>query len=152
VNDFFKPDVSWALRRVYLATIIERNVAQVIADLPVVFPLLRNMHRKARSLFSSSANKSRATYHNSGTSTIGSKHKRFNRSTGNSEFSRYGRQAQISAVRPGSDDEIPLRERPGVVNPSPLADGEIAVQVNIDVHSEDGSNRVDGPAKHWLPE
>lgn len=46
VNDFFDPDFSWALRTVYLCTVVERNFAELIADLPVIFPLLRGLHTK----------------------------------------------------------------------------------------------------------
>lgn len=51
VKDFFKLDYSWALRRVYMCTIVERNFAQVIADLPAIFPLLRSLHMKAGGAF-----------------------------------------------------------------------------------------------------
>ncbi|KAI3393930.1 hypothetical protein diail_3477, partial [Diaporthe ilicicola] len=37
---------------VYICTIVERNCAEVIADLPIIFPLLRSLHAKAGSIMS----------------------------------------------------------------------------------------------------
>ncbi|KAF2794308.1 hypothetical protein K505DRAFT_224421, partial [Melanomma pulvis-pyrius CBS 109.77] len=45
-NDFFNPDLTWALYKVYLCTIIERNLAEIIADLPAIYPHLRNATKK----------------------------------------------------------------------------------------------------------
>ncbi|KID96775.1 hypothetical protein MAJ_07288, partial [Metarhizium majus ARSEF 297] len=51
-GDFYKPDFTWALYRVYLCTIVERNLAEVIADLPATFTLVRSVHNKTNALWS----------------------------------------------------------------------------------------------------
>ncbi|KAI2601769.1 hypothetical protein GGR54DRAFT_634524 [Hypoxylon sp. NC1633] len=95
VGDFYDPDFTWALHNVYICTIIERNIAEFIADLPAVFHIARNAHRMARGLLSHGTEN-----HHTGITTIGSSGKRF----------------QLSSRRRGSindtlayDDEIPLK-------------------------------------------
>ncbi|KJK80943.1 hypothetical protein H634G_03476 [Metarhizium anisopliae BRIP 53293] len=51
-GDFYKPDFTWALYRVYLCTIVERNLAEVIADLPATFTLIRSVHNKTNAFWS----------------------------------------------------------------------------------------------------
>ncbi|KAM4065028.1 O-methyltransferase [Hirsutella rhossiliensis] len=51
-GDFYNPDFTWALYRVYLCTVIERNMAEVIADLPASFTLLRGVQKKTQTLLS----------------------------------------------------------------------------------------------------
>ncbi|TGJ81755.1 hypothetical protein E0Z10_g7010 [Xylaria hypoxylon] len=47
VRNFFAADFTWALPKVYLFTIFERNLAELIADLPAVYP---EIHRRYRQL------------------------------------------------------------------------------------------------------
>ncbi|CRG88353.1 hypothetical protein PISL3812_05383 [Talaromyces islandicus] len=44
-NDFYNPDFTWALDKVYLCTIIERNLAEVIADLPASYATIRSVSK-----------------------------------------------------------------------------------------------------------
>jgi len=48
VRRFFDPDFTWALPKFYLLTLIERNLAQLIADLPALYPLIRDLYRRLR--------------------------------------------------------------------------------------------------------
>lgn len=124
VNDFFDPDYTWGLRRVYMCTIVERNCAEVIADLPIIFPLLRSLHAKAGSIMSrlgslatgsgtkkggslsSGGSSSRPTTH---PATIGSGEPRADRF---GDFGTRGVGFQRSNIPAEcSEDEIPLRER-----------------------------------------
>ncbi|KAH8688696.1 hypothetical protein BGW36DRAFT_352691 [Talaromyces proteolyticus] len=51
-NDFYNPDFTWALDKVYLCTIIERNLAEVIADLPASYAIIRGVSKKTKTLIS----------------------------------------------------------------------------------------------------
>jgi hypothetical protein len=111
VNDFFNRDISWALRRVYVCTIVERNLAEVIADLPVTFPLIRSMHQKAVTIITNgSRGTSNLEYGRSTRATIGSERRLNNPQKG--EFSAYGKHGQFTTIQGTSDDEIPLRDEP----------------------------------------
>lgn len=45
-REFFAADSSWELRNVWICTIVERNMANVIADLPAIYTLAHSWHRK----------------------------------------------------------------------------------------------------------
>jgi hypothetical protein len=68
-HDFYNPDFTWALDKVYLLTIIERNLAEVIADLPASYAILRGVSKKTRTLISSrrTVQESNALPHSSNT-------------------------------------------------------------------------------------
>jgi hypothetical protein len=51
-NEFYNPDFTWALDKVYLCTIIERNLAEVIADLPASYAIIRGVSKKTKTLIS----------------------------------------------------------------------------------------------------
>lgn len=57
MHDFLDPDFSWSLTDVYSCTIVERNLAEVVADLPLIYSLLHNGWEKSRHLFSQMSSK-----------------------------------------------------------------------------------------------
>ncbi|KHO01975.1 uncharacterized protein MAM_00976 [Metarhizium album ARSEF 1941] len=130
-GDFYKPDFTWALYRVYLCTIIERNLAEVIADLPATFALVRNVRNKTNALWS------RSTH---GSSTKASDH------TG-SDASRSGSKGFPGAnARPANaksdyhedenEDEIPLSTS---IPRIPKGSGVVHMETSIDIQA----HRVD---------
>ncbi|KAI0812857.1 integral membrane protein [Xylaria sp. FL0064] len=46
VNAFYNPDFTWALRIVFILALNERNLAEVIANLPALAPLFKVIHRR----------------------------------------------------------------------------------------------------------
>lgn len=46
VKSFYNPDFTWALRVVFILVINERNLAEVIANLPALAPLFKIIHRR----------------------------------------------------------------------------------------------------------
>lgn len=156
VNDFLHPDITWALRRVYVCTIIERNLAELIADLPTIFPLLRSMHKKGVTImthnFRSSSTTKSGTYGRSTTLTIGSSDQRYHASK-RGEFAAYGKNGQFTTIQDGSDDEIPLRDQPRCPGAAVMNDERgITVQVNIDMESQErGNNGPVWPAGNLRP-
>ncbi|RWA06701.1 hypothetical protein EKO27_g8399 [Xylaria grammica] len=44
LKNFFAADVSWELPTIYFPTIFERNLAELIADLPAVYPEIRHRY------------------------------------------------------------------------------------------------------------
>jgi hypothetical protein len=144
VNDFFDPDISWALRKVYICTVVERNLAEFIADLPVIFPLLRSIHKKTvRVLTHGSRGASEPTTYGMTTKLTNGSTTRGNKST-NGDFDVYGKNGRFAAIQDDSDDkisgethdEIPLRSLSSRRAQPARFDREITVQVNIDVESE----------------
>ncbi|KUI60906.1 hypothetical protein VP1G_08123 [Cytospora mali] len=150
VNDFFAADYSWALHRVYMCTIVERNFAEVIADLPAIFPLLRSLHTKAGGFFSRlssratrSGSKSTSKY-NTNPSAIptnmssGLKADRFG------DFGAYGMAMPLNNITVGcSEDEIPLREGPSLRDDQNKYDnGRIRVNTTVDVQSHSFNDSV----------
>lgn len=119
VQDFYSPDFSWALSRIYLCAILERNFAEFIADLPATYYLVKIMRERAGSVLSSvgvgtwtggsrrsqggryasNSNKNNNTGSGPGVLTIGSMGK------------RNARAAQSVDMEDAiSDDEVCLRE------------------------------------------
>ncbi|KAF2471482.1 uncharacterized protein BDR25DRAFT_261093 [Lindgomyces ingoldianus] len=139
VNDFKDPDMSWALRRVYVCTIVERNLAEFIADLPAIFPLIRSMHKKVVTVITqgSRGTSKSGSYGPTNSLTIGSEHKRLHNGK-RGKFAAYGPNGQFTTIHDNSDDEIPLKD--GLNRPSSAAkknERGITVQVNIDVESQE---------------
>lgn len=142
VNDFKDPDMSWALRRVYVCTIVERNFAEFIADLPAIFPLIRSMHNKAVAMITqgSLGTSNKGSHGQSSVLTIGSAHKRLH-DVKRGRFAQYGDNGQFTTICDESDQEIPLRDEPR--RGSVVAKGNgggITVQVNIDMESQERSH------------
>lgn len=78
--------------RVYLCTVVERNLAEVIADLPASFTIVRGAHRKTQTLLSRGARDSAKTCNAGGNS---------------------GGTDEASGRLPlSNDDEIPLKRAP----------------------------------------
>ncbi|KAI1175779.1 hypothetical protein F4777DRAFT_304982 [Nemania sp. FL0916] len=48
VRDFLNKDYSWALHRVFVFILIERNTAEIIANLPGLYPLFRHVYGISR--------------------------------------------------------------------------------------------------------
>ncbi|KAI0968499.1 hypothetical protein F4678DRAFT_464564 [Xylaria arbuscula] len=46
LKNYTNPDFSWYLPSAYIATIVERNLAEFIADMPVLYPMLRKAFEK----------------------------------------------------------------------------------------------------------
>ena len=141
MNDFRDPDISWALRKVYLSTVVGRNFADVIADLPAIFQLARSIHRKVVTMITqgSRATSKTSSRGQSGILTIGSVHKRFY-NIRRSSFAAYGDNGQFK-IRDGLKDEIPLKDRKHGPNTSGSnIDKGSTVQNEIDVESQERNN------------
>ncbi|RYP08959.1 hypothetical protein DL764_001570 [Monosporascus ibericus] len=120
-GDFYDPDFTWALHNVYLCTIIERNLAEVIADLPASFAVLRSVRRKAHTIISRGAHDSTKSYTTSGQSGFRDK-----------SFPKVSRGPQFSDNEPAyQEDEIPLRHSPHV----PKDKRNITLQTSIDIQA-----------------
>ncbi|KAI0470595.1 hypothetical protein GGR56DRAFT_683504 [Xylariaceae sp. FL0804] len=52
LDEFLDPDVSWATVPVFIADCVERNLAQIISDLPAIYPLLHGVGRRLGLLLS----------------------------------------------------------------------------------------------------
>lgn len=158
VNDFFDPDVTWALRKVYICTIVERNLANLIADLPAIFQLLRKKVVPMVSRLTTS--KSNAYASGTGRPLGGPANSRYGALSG------YGKHSQFSSTeqeyipgsdespdkrRRGSDDEIPLRD--GIRRPDAsygVTDGKsINVKTQIQVRSEQVSDYTTSQNQAW---
>jgi hypothetical protein len=152
MDDFFDPDISWQLRRVYIAAILERLLAATIASLPLIYPLLRTGFTKAISVFSHS------TPSGNGLSKFGNSRntsKRFAKhqaSTNLTDRSSYGKHTRISSIddqlhnslgdssvryKGDRSEEILLSD--GLQRPEPVLkaneEENIIVQTDIDVRS-----------------
>ncbi|KAI5917754.1 integral membrane protein [Camillea tinctor] len=125
-KDFYNPDSTWALHSVYLCTIIERNLAQIVADLPAIFVFFRSISNKARTIFSGS-----------GTGT-GSKSRRYGPKDpsdhSDQSFQKTpGRSARLTDTEVGpEEDEIPLRDSPEASRGN---NNNITMQTTIDIQS-----------------
>ncbi|ROW11901.1 hypothetical protein VPNG_04904 [Cytospora leucostoma] len=153
VKDFFDADYSWALYRVYMCTIVERNFAEVIADLPTIFPLLRSLRSKAREFFSrlssrtsrSGSNGQSARNHNTSPSEIprirfnGPKTDRFG------DFDLYGEDLRLNSnTVEYPEDVFPLRQTlPQRNYPRTDDNKNIMVNTTFDVQS----HRSNAPAQ-----
>lgn len=159
MNDFRDPDISWALRKVYLSTVVERNFAEVIADLPAIFQIARSIHRKVVTIITqgSRATSKTSSRGQSGILTIGSVHKRFY-NIRRSSFAAYGDTGQFTTIHNSSEAEIPLRDRKegtsvADINGGTNVDRGITVQVDIDVESQERkSNEPFWPKGSLRPE
>ncbi|QLI68405.1 uncharacterized protein G6M90_00g049520 [Metarhizium brunneum] len=101
-GDFYKPDFTWALYRVYLCTIVERNLANVIADLPATFTLVRSVHNKTNAFWSRGSRSGSTAKASDHTGSVDSGSKGF-----------AGASARPANARPAynedeNEDEIPL--------------------------------------------
>lgn len=45
-EDYFNPDETWSLVRIFICGIVERNLAEIIADFPALFQLARRLRKK----------------------------------------------------------------------------------------------------------
>ncbi|KAI5866819.1 hypothetical protein GGS23DRAFT_603039 [Durotheca rogersii] len=105
-RDLHDPDTSWALSKVHLSSIVERNLAELIADLPASVILFRSVHRNARTLLSWGTWDSIKRVRTRGHSGPGDK-----------SFSRGDRRPPFSGGEPaycGEEDEIPLNDAPRI--------------------------------------
>lgn len=119
-GDFYKPDSTWALTRVYLCTVIERNLAEIIADLPASFGLLRSVRNKTNTFFSRDTRGSTKASDHSEHFRLGSE----------------GRQgASARSANDGSvynEDEIPLKPFSHV----PKDNRVVYMETSIDIRAE----------------
>ncbi|RDA88479.1 hypothetical protein CP532_6641 [Ophiocordyceps camponoti-leonardi (nom. inval.)] len=51
-RDFLNPDSSWAIYSIWICTITERNLAEIVADLPASYTFFRDLSRKAHTMLS----------------------------------------------------------------------------------------------------
>ncbi|RCI17190.1 hypothetical protein L249_1844 [Ophiocordyceps polyrhachis-furcata BCC 54312] len=49
-RDFLAPDYSWAVYWIWMCTITERNLAEIVADLPASYTFFRDLGRKAHNM------------------------------------------------------------------------------------------------------
>ena len=119
VKDFYDPDFTWALPRIYVCTIIERNLSQFIADLPAIYPVFRTVYEKVAGSIRYGSNRSKTHSGVDGNGldvrndsqqaivTIGSAE---TRPIKLNDFSPYGKSSQLSQLshveRGGSDEYI----------------------------------------------
>ncbi|KAI0449202.1 hypothetical protein F5B21DRAFT_509398 [Xylaria acuta] len=107
VKSFFAADFTWALPKVYLFTIFERNLAELIADLPAVYPEIcrryRQLNKLRKAVWPSERNidsNHPALQNDSECAivTIGSRETRPPGALQLSEFSKHGENKQSSGV------------------------------------------------------
>ncbi|KAH0594227.1 hypothetical protein MHUMG1_08066 [Metarhizium humberi] len=131
-GDFYKPDFTWALYRVYLCTIVERNLAEVIADLPATFTLIRSVHNKTNSFWSRGSRSGSTAKASDHTGSVDS-------GSGSRAFA--GASARPANARPvynedKNEDEIPLSAFASRV---PKGSGVVHMETSIDIQA----HRVD---------
>ncbi|RYP22271.1 hypothetical protein DL765_001785 [Monosporascus sp. GIB2] len=120
-GDFYDPDFTWALHTVYLCTVIERNLAEVIADLPASFAALRSVHRKAHTIISRGTHDSSKSYTTNGQSGFRDK-----------SFPKASRRPQFSDNEPAyQEDEIPVKDSPQKAKDNRA----ITLQTSIDIQA-----------------
>ncbi|KAI1208160.1 uncharacterized protein F4807DRAFT_431817 [Annulohypoxylon truncatum] len=118
VKEFLDPDFTWALPRVYVCTIIERNLAQLVADLPANYPLFRHIHGKVTGFMKYGSSRSKM---HTGTGdnhtidpcndsqraivTIGSAETRPRQAIKLNDLSVYGKSGQLTHLEEGGSDE-----------------------------------------------
>ncbi|KAI0387993.1 integral membrane protein [Hypomontagnella monticulosa] len=113
VNDFLDPDYTWALHRVFIFALVERNLAEVIANLPVSTPLFRSMYKNAKQVLANYTGGSTKTSGNpvdkghvlSSVITIGSARKSAKKGATEGTFRAYGRDVQFTELNTISDDD-----------------------------------------------
>ncbi|KAI1423221.1 hypothetical protein F5Y12DRAFT_798695 [Xylaria sp. FL1777] len=105
VNTFYNPDYTWGLHEVFIFTLIERNVAEVIADLPPLSPIFRMVHKRVRDTIEHWSGGSDRNGDTCSTKppllsiiTIGSAGKDKKKRGGAGDFSVYGRNAQFAEL------------------------------------------------------
>ncbi|KAK8923112.1 hypothetical protein VCV18_007174 [Metarhizium anisopliae] len=131
-GDFYKPDFTWALYRVYLCTIVERNLAEVIADLPATFTLIRSVHNKTNAFWSRGSRSGSTAKASDHTGSVDS-------GSGSRGFA--GASARPANARPvynedKNEDEIPLSAFASRV---PKGSGVVHMETSIDIQA----HRVD---------
>ncbi|EFY96806.2 hypothetical protein MAA_07619 [Metarhizium robertsii ARSEF 23] len=131
-GDFYKPDFTWALYRVYLCTIVERNLAEVIADLPATFTLIRSVHNKTNAFWSRGSRSGSTAKASDHTGSVDS-------GSGSKGFA--GASARPANARPvynedENKDEIPLSAFASRV---PKGSGVVHMETSIDIQA----HRVD---------
>jgi hypothetical protein len=126
-NDFYNPDFTWALDKVYLCTIIERNLAEIIADLPASYVIIRGVSKKAKTLISRRTGEDSKAYaarrsHSSNTVKVSAPRNVY----------RKGSKDQYQYY----DDEVPLQRYP-----SPINAITIGTSIDVEVHNRLESQR-----------
>jgi hypothetical protein len=115
------------------------KLAEFIANLLVLFLLVRSTHKKAVTMVTQG---SRGTFKpgsqdQSTNLTIGSAHKRLH-NTKRGGFTAYGENGQFTTINNESNNKIPLREVPRRYSVGAKHDDRgITVQVNINVESQE---------------
>lgn len=146
--DFYDPDFTWALHRVYLCTVIERNLAQIVADLPATFTIVRSIRQKGLTLISARYGRSsNAGTHGSG---FGS-HNRHNGLDGGSDGSQSGnnklQRRSLTNVKTfpyrsvveshAEADEVPLRDSPHALERGSSRNIRLHTSIDISMESAD---------------
>ncbi len=162
MRDFFDPDSTWALKNVYICTIIERNLASIIADLPVMSLFARQLRKKITT-FASTHWTGGTNLNKTGTlasrlngrftlgskkydevGSIGSRQDQSSSRLNNLENQTFedsskhagdnnGKFFQGTFAIEGSDEEIPLRNMPLCPEAVVKKDGK-AIQVQTDIN------------------
>ncbi|KAI1127287.1 hypothetical protein F5Y10DRAFT_292889 [Nemania abortiva] len=116
VPDFLNPDYSWALHRLFILSLLERNLAEIIANLPATAPLFRIIYKRTQDFskkYHQGSGDDRGTsfkrYPISSIRTIGSPFKGLKPSTVG-WFRSYGMDAQLTDLdTTRADDQVELR-------------------------------------------
>lgn len=142
MKTFFDLDYSWSLCEQFIFSIFERNLAEFVADLPVLYHLLRRISERLEGLKASLKGRNNEAKNRSDSSkenefslvTIGAAVTHPPRIAALGGFRAYGRNAQISGFEAEAfEDELPLRED----SPhAPEENGAIVVKTDVDVWSE----------------
>ncbi|OTA94409.1 hypothetical protein M434DRAFT_394812 [Hypoxylon sp. CO27-5] len=108
VDDFVDPDYSWSLRRVFVFALVERNMAEVIANLPALTPLLRSVYNKTTrgsTKISDTPTNGDKGHALSCIVTIGAAGKSSKKGTAVGKFQSYGRNMQFSDLNTTWDND-----------------------------------------------
>lgn len=139
-HDFYDPDFTWALQRLYLCTVVERNLAEVVADLPATFTIIRGLHHKGLSVLSRS-NQSNTERHAYGSHSQGSH--------ANKRSMRTPKAAGYSRDIDNETDEIPLKDSVPVDPGS--RDIRMHTRIDVSTHSAETLYNSQANAKSSMP-
>ncbi|KAI8950465.1 hypothetical protein F4801DRAFT_549178 [Xylaria longipes] len=122
VHAFYNPDFTWALRIVFILALNERNLAEVIANLPALAPLLKTVYHEIQTSLvskkSGSLGSGAQSFPLSSLITFGSPRKNQPSDTAG-QFCAYGKNAQITDLTTGyADEELTLTSHPMPQGPS----------------------------------
>ncbi|KAI1170958.1 hypothetical protein F4777DRAFT_567277 [Nemania sp. FL0916] len=116
VQAFYNPDFTWALHIIFILVVNERNLAEIIGDLPALAPLLKTLHHRVQTYRISRQQGSSGSHPQSfplsSRITFGSPRKKSASATGG-QFRAYGKNVQTTELTATyADDELTLTSHP----------------------------------------